>query len=181
MKGSESDVKMMKWHEKFIHGIWNVAKFANEDVELKRNYERLIKLYERCKTYEDFFYRTKEFSISAKYSGDALFYRKLGKIIDAIEKKGMARLWCYQQAILMAAAIKARYSEWNGKTFVPESKFMFKFWVGGRERNHVQLVIYEWKVRKMEPVSMDTHFNIMPNKCNEKARYINSIMWSDVE
>ncbi len=170
----------MIWKSRFVDGIWNVAKFANDEKELLKAYDEITKIYDGCISYEDFYERTKE--IMQPAHGNSLFFsRKISKITDfvlnAMKKKKMAKLWCYQQAILIAAGIKAIHSHWDEKirAYTTNEKFELRFYVGRKERSHVELVIYEWKGEKIK-ISMDTHLEYKPFEWRGNARYLNSVM-----
>jgi len=91
------------------------------------------------------------------------------------------RLWCYQEAILLAAGIKAMNSVWSNQinAYITESEFDLRFWVGRKERSHVELVVYKWNGRKIHPISLDTHLEKTPYPWNGEARYLNSRMWTE--
>ncbi|MCD6223245.1 MAG: hypothetical protein J7K12_06165 [Thermoplasmata archaeon] len=171
----------MIWKDEFFNGIWNVAKFANDELELLKSRDKILEIYMECHSFLDFYERTK--SIMEPAHGNSIFFsRRLSKIVNFVSKKmekgKKAKLWCYQQAILMAAGIKAVYSEWSndiGK-FIGKGDFEFKFYVGRKERSHVELVISKWNGKKIKAVSMDTHLEEHPFSWKGNARYLNSVM-----
>lgn len=169
----------MIWESRFVNGIWNVAKFANDEKELFKAYDGIIKIYEGCNSYNDFYERTKEIMQPA-HANSIFFSRKISKIVDFVLNgigKKKVKLWCYQQAILIAAGIKAMHSQWNEKrkAYVAKEKFEFRFYVGRKERSHVELVIYQWKGKKTK-ISMDTHLEDKPFEWKGGARYLNSVV-----
>jgi len=173
----------MIWKNRYIAGLWDVSKYANDENGLRRAYNGIIKIFEGCDSYEDFYYRMKEFVVPAKYVGSIFFTRSIEKIAKksllSIKSRKKIKLWCFQEAILMVAGIKGIYSQWEGneKRFVTDHEFDFRFWVGRKERNHVEMVIHKWKGKRLD-ISMDVHLEEEPYKWNNEARYLNSVMKS---
>jgi len=150
-----------------------------------------LESFENCNSYDDFFYRIKEYVTKATYwngGSSAGSSTNLSKIVNvawsAKESNSKCKLWCYQQAILFAVGVKAMNSQWdeNSQRYVmwSTSDFDFKFWVGDEEPNHVQLVIYEWKGEVLDPpIEVDTYWENDSNAWNNEGRYVNSVMWSE--
>ena len=158
------------WHDKKLYvGVWNIAKYANDEsywrgmnakIEGKTVYQILNNLFLGCNSMYSFYQRMQNLTIDAWEGGinspasDLPIWCKGLKIItrtvwEKYKQNKKASLFCHQQAILLAAAIKARFSVPYGSTYVlkPEYKdFIFYFAVGqnGQLTGHVQLIIDKW-------------------------------------
>ncbi|KAA0007457.1 MAG: hypothetical protein FE045_00185, partial [Thermoplasmata archaeon] len=61
----------MIWKDEFFNGVWNVAKFANDELELLKSYDKILDMYEGCRSFLDFYERTK--SIMEPAHGNSIF------------------------------------------------------------------------------------------------------------
>ncbi|MEA1904574.1 MAG: hypothetical protein U9M97_01665, partial [Candidatus Hadarchaeota archaeon] len=154
-----------RWYDqKLIWWIWSVAKYANDDNEMnkvisgKTVYEHLNILFDGCTTMRDFFDGVENLCGDAgdpdegnKRSELPRWKRRLSEIVETIinDDDPPTYLFCHQQAILLAAGIKARFSQPCGSTYVLKSgygDFTFYFNMGqdGQLTGHIQLVVDKW-------------------------------------
>ena len=136
------------------------AKYANDEKELFVNntHTKILNLFKNCNDLEDFFnVGQKYFKDAERKNPNALPQSelRLSKIVDAVSEG--KELWCHQQAILIAAGIKVRFSEYNSvanKFVLKEGyndfdiKFIRSYDNSGiltiPWRTHVQLTIGRW-------------------------------------
>jgi len=192
-----------RWHDKGLHtGLWSVAKYANDDRELnivisgKTVYEWLNILFDNCESMESFFERVESICGDAldPHEGNILCElplsdRKLSKIVEKIltDNDRPTYLCCHHQVILLASAIKARFSHPYGSIYVLKSEyqdFLFYFNMGQEERvtMHVQMVVDKWNgddtpndVDKWEIDTWEDQYRVW--EANHGWKY-NSQMWT---
>lgn len=172
VKADNTTLATHYWHDKKLYaGIWSVAKYANDDAEMNKvisNQTTSMKVYnwlkdvlfKGCSSMRSFYQRMEELCKDARDpdegnpSPDLYRWQKklsviVQKVLEKRDNQERASLFCHQQAILLAAAIKARFSVPYGSTYVLKSgygDFTFYFNMGqdGYPSGHVQLVVDKW-------------------------------------
>ncbi|MCD6448868.1 MAG: hypothetical protein J7L58_07530 [Thermoplasmata archaeon] len=168
VKADNTTLATHYWHDKkLIWWMWSVAKYANDEsldiglraeINHKTIYRWLNIYFDGCSSMRSFYNRVQELCGDAWKNGvndppseldmnKKSLYDIMKTIIN--DNDPPTYLFCHQQAILFAAAVKARYSEWNGERYVLKSGYNdFIFYFNVKFENnplgHIQLVIDKW-------------------------------------
>ena len=147
----------------------NLADYANDDEELKEVidsgtgqtvYDFLRSFFRDCGLSRlDFFFRIHPKILDATslrgHDLDMKIY-DLSEIVKVVKNKERPRLWCHQQAIFLAAGIKASFSSYdeNENVFIPHPDYDFKISFFRSYdyshfpilpyKSHVQIVLKSW-------------------------------------
>jgi len=161
--GSSTPYLTRRWAA-VMHDIsaykYNLASYANNDKEMKKCYAFLTKYFKGCGRNIKAYYNKVNSNIrdaKATVPSDLdMNVCSLSKIVEVVKNKKNPSLWCHQQAIFLAAGIKAmfsKYDETNG-TYIPDKNieitlgfyrsYDWLHWPILPYKSHVQLVVIKW-------------------------------------